>query len=241
MTIAVLIAGEYREFEHAIKSWNFLKHGVDIYMSTWTTSDVRHHYLKIHKKEIITEEKIRKIISPVGITIMNDYDRKGKPPASKIISHWKCCITMMNNLEKNYDTVILIRPDLFLKLSETFEIFLNSKLKEDVLYSVNVDIVDKQMVGIQDQFFIGTQHTITRFSNFQRYPDVSQEKIDWHYWLNDQFRKEFNNFETIPGVDGYCITRANTTPEDIEFYQVREKTKIWWEAYDPTGQSKYYG
>jgi hypothetical protein len=38
MEVAVMVYGQYRDFEIAVKSWNFLDSGYDFYFSTWNNS-----------------------------------------------------------------------------------------------------------------------------------------------------------------------------------------------------------
>ena len=55
--IAILIAGEYREFETAFKSWKFQDHfNVDYYIATWETSYQFNEKLNINIRETIKKE-----------------------------------------------------------------------------------------------------------------------------------------------------------------------------------------
>ena len=54
MKTAVLVSGMYREFDIAVKSWNFLKDiDCDIYFSTWEKSVQNSEILNIHIEEHI--------------------------------------------------------------------------------------------------------------------------------------------------------------------------------------------
>lgn len=241
MRIAVLIAGDYREFEHAYKSWRFLDYkNIDTYISTWTISEVRHKFLNIHKKQIVTEDRIRKIISSSGITLMEDSNWEILNHAKKMLGHWNCCITMMNNSGRTYDAVLLIRPDLFLKIHNDFITFIEN-MKNDVLYAVSSHVENEKLIGVQDQFFSGSQEIISRLLLLPKETYPENATLSHHQWFTTNIGNIFPIVEDMRGIDGYCICRANTTPEDLTFEQVREKTKSWWEALDPTGQSRYLG
>ena len=56
-TVAIIVYGEYREFEIAQKSWDFLKTmDSDFYFSTWDISNQD----ETIEKQIISEDMIKK-------------------------------------------------------------------------------------------------------------------------------------------------------------------------------------
>ena len=48
MKVGVMVYGQYRDFEIAVKSWNFLDNGYDFYFSTWDKSKQFNNSLNIN-------------------------------------------------------------------------------------------------------------------------------------------------------------------------------------------------
>ena len=72
--MAVLINGEFREFEIAVQSWKFMNEiDCDFYISTWSKCVQKHKKLGINIEEEITEERIRKILPNANILISNIF------------------------------------------------------------------------------------------------------------------------------------------------------------------------
>ena len=143
MKIAVLIAGEYREFAIAHKFWTFLSWpDVDCYFATWKHSLLVQVDTPLDDplppiNEIITAEQIRSLIKVVDLDI-TDRSESAKMyyVGWSMIERWKSAISLMQKSGTQYDRVILIRPDLALSYDEDmFRQFIRDI--DDSLYSVN--------------------------------------------------------------------------------------------------------
>ena len=73
MKVAVLVYGMLREFDTAVKTWNFLNHpDFDFYFSTWSESYQINKNLNIDIREEITEDMITKHIPNAKISILDE-------------------------------------------------------------------------------------------------------------------------------------------------------------------------
>jgi hypothetical protein len=115
MKVAILACGEYREFEKAVKSWEFLNQlDCDVYISTWNKSkqliDIGNY-----KELIVTKEMIKNHIPNAFIEIQSpDYNMNN---INKMVFHIKNSLKMLKQKNYQYDKVLLIRMDLFLKIN----------------------------------------------------------------------------------------------------------------------------
>jgi len=238
MKIAVLIAGEYREFAIAHKFWSFLKwNNVDCYFSTWNTSK----FLPMEGGSItenITEDSIRKFINPIAIDIADLND----PPYSQIcyqgylINRWKSAISLMNNSGIQYDRVILFRPDLALDYYEDFFkdfIFNIPNDSHDTLYAICGGYLDNpfpldKFRKMSDMLYLGTQESITKLLDIPMDIFNTGEMVDTHQYLAEQFLILYNKIMNLPLQ--WAIVRSNCRNlSDIDFSSVRIKAKEWWE------------
>ena len=238
MRIAVLIAGEYREFAAAHKLWTFLNwENVDCYFSTWNTS-------KFLPKEggsfveHITENDIYKFINPVAINIsdLDDPSYKKINYQGYLIDRWKSAISLMNNSGIHYDKVILLRPDLALDYNE--DVFHNfiiniSNDAHDILYAITGGHLNQpwpldKVRRMSDMIYLGTQQSISRLLNIPMDIFDTTEIIDTHIYLADQFLMLYNEVRNMPIQ--WCIVRSNCRSlTDIDFQSARLKSKEWWE------------
>lgn len=158
MKIAILVYGMYREFDIAVKSWQFLNStDNDVYFSTWDRSIQRNKRLDITVDEAITQDRILKHIPTATINIESDTLPLSNP--QKMIYHWKQCLRMMKESGKKYDLVMLTRPDSFKVIQD-----LNSIYKcntPGVLYGLEEIEYTESGPFVQDVFFVGDIKTLT--------------------------------------------------------------------------------
>lgn len=110
--IAVLLFGEYREFENTLISLEpFIEEGFDFYVSTWNISQQYKEQLDIEIYENITEQKIRKYLPNAKIKISDVYELGDTQ--TKMNFHWLALAEMVKNSEKNYDIIVMKRIDSY--------------------------------------------------------------------------------------------------------------------------------
>ena len=197
MKIAVLVFGEYRTFETAVKTWNCrFWDDVDYYMSTWNSSiepPIRNrHIIDSVWETKVDEEYIKGALPNVNLKISNsdsdDYTKNHE--TNKMIYHWKTLYQMVVDSGKSYDAIFLVRPDVyFFVQQELFEIS-----KKNNLY-VHTQPIDN---GVHDIFFFGYGDIVLDFlkdlpksmnnihTELKKYiDDKFKNRIDWFKEYND--------------------------------------------------------
>lgn len=114
--IAVLISGEYRTFDIAVKTWNWLHEldEVDVYVSTWD-------YCAKTKQHINQSFFVKAFRSPIKVCIncpqMLQLTQPFYPQfpqftnTIKMVTLWKKGIELIEQSGIHYDKMVLIRPD----------------------------------------------------------------------------------------------------------------------------------
>lgn len=118
--IAVLVSGDYREFEIAHKSWEFINNpNVDFYFSVWKHTTQCNKKLNIHIKETVNKNTIRKFIPnckgiDIGSPLVAAPHRLN---SNKMLNRWLKAIKLMIASGVEYDACIIIRPEKTRKLT----------------------------------------------------------------------------------------------------------------------------
>ena len=127
MKVAVLVFGEYRTFETAIKTWNCkFWDDVDYYMSTWDTSiepmDRVKHLVTTKWKTDVDENFIKNNLPNVNLKITNSNSKEyiENHDTNKMIYHWKILYDMVISSGKEYDCIFLVRPDTYFFIQPSF-------------------------------------------------------------------------------------------------------------------------
>ena len=232
--MAVLINGEFREFEIAVKSWKFINEiDCDFYVSTWSKCIQKNKNLGIYIEEEVTEERIRKILPNANILISNidDYDFSFETSwhNAKQIFHWKNTVRMMKESRIQYDSVMMTRPDNYLGYAFDSKDYLNMN-EEKTLHgplAIHVSGPNKEYF-VLDFFFVGSIDSISKM--VETLPDIMNDNIHGvlskHILNLDMFVKPIQNFTQVlvrPTVREY---------ENIDLNIINEK---YWEW----GQNNY--
>jgi hypothetical protein len=158
MKVAVFVYGMYREFDIAIKSWKFLQEiNNDVYFSTWNTSIQKNKRLDITIDEEVSCDRITKHIPTAIVNVESDTSTLSNP--QKLVYHWKQCLRMMKESGKQYDIVMLTRPDSFKVIQDPKSIYKWNT--PNVLYGLEKIIDSTTGPFIQDVFFVGSTQTIS--------------------------------------------------------------------------------
>lgn len=194
MKVAVLIFGEYRTFDTAVKTWNCkFWDDVDFYMSTWNTSVMSSHCSTTHLETPIIETEINStidILPNVNLKITNSNSKEyiENHDTNKMIYHWKTLYNMVIDSGKEYDCIFLVRPDAYFFIQPSF--FENAK--KDILYSAN-GIND----GAHDIFFFGYGNLVLDFLK-----NIPSKMDNIHTELTTYLKDNFKNDFLKPN-DGY--------------------------------------
>lgn len=115
MKIAFLISGMYREFDFVINHLeiqNLIKY--DFYMSTWNNSKQKYEDSELYKEFAVTPNMITDYIPNCVYEILDEsniFPNETKN-SNKMIFHWKNCFKLLQDSNKQYDLICLIRTDL---------------------------------------------------------------------------------------------------------------------------------
>ena len=129
MKTAILLFGDYRQFEKASISHEFFKYmDVDFFISTWdkTTSYDEHYDSNIEK---ITDYRINKFLlkNAVFHSIVDENLYANKSSTEKMIFHWKVLAKALRESTVEYDCVCLLRIDFYIKSFNYDELVLESQ------------------------------------------------------------------------------------------------------------------
>lgn len=241
MRIAVLISGEYREFEKAHTSWNFdLLGKVDYYFSTWSTSSSSNKRTP-HGIESVTLERIQQYITLVDYridkklnrmpsemtVIVNDYGEPVAWPCAYMIDRWHAGIEMLQQVDIKYDAVILLRPDLFIQYSDAHSLldFL-SALQESCIYGcIGENYNVKETLWLQDVILIGKYDEICKLTSIPidiQYNEQADTNI--HKLLAENVIRMYDRILNISPIEKISIVRENSrhlsrpTVEQYDYY-----------------------
>lgn len=227
--VAVLVFGEFREFEIAHKTWEFLNNiNYDMFISTWNKSYETNEKLNIFLCEDVTENQIRKYFPDSIINI--EPDQNIGMNSSKMIYHWRKLFNMMQISGNKYDKVILMRCDIGLKKSIEIESIINGEINNSIIYGLSEIIVfpPPEHLYVCDCMFIGETNIMrnTFLSFFE--PDITKKCI--HYFLAKHFIENDIYVERIiPDIDSYFIFRSIHRKHEKLNY---EKLKMISEIYE---------
>ena len=228
MKIAVLIAGEYREFDLAHKNWKFLTYAnVDCYFSTWDVTKETNIPLNIDIEEAVSLSRIEQFIKLKYYNIENQ-DVLNLTHIKKMFYHWDQVIGLMEKSQIDYDIAILIRPDIILDYNDQIDFmsFLKT-VKENYLYGfigVNYKVVDH----LQDIIFVSTGNSIKKLKNLP-YDELIMFETNGHTWLGKHCLSRYEDILNIDPIKNITVRRSNSRHvSNDEFDNVYELSSEWY-------------
>lgn len=221
--IAIIVYGEYREFENVVNSWNFLNDTEnDVYFSTWDKSIQKHRGLNIYLNEDITELSIRKHIPNAHISILK-YGSVNLVGGDYITFHWKNALKMIEQSGERYESIMLTRTDSFMQYESQLVDF--HKLNEkNVIYG----LTDNQDETIQDIFFIGDFEMMKKFIILLPSHSNNESLDGMHYVLKNQINMLGMNLKKIEHL--YMATARptiRTIDGELTLEKVFRETVKW--------------
>jgi hypothetical protein len=227
MKVGVMVYGQYRDFEIAVKSWNFLDNGYDFYFSTWDKSKQFNSSLNINKEFEINEGMIRKHVPNSTISILdelkyveNTIDGENRP--NKMIYHWKNCLKLIENSGKKYDRILIIRIDSYFDFKTPLIEIIN-KSTNGTLYLYNDLVIDGGKVWSQDLFFMGNQDLISDF--IKKIPDKIEDiHFDLGEIINNKYEIDFVEQKiricpVTPTLNSYDINKITFIDAHDEWFK----------------------
>lgn len=177
MKTAVLVYGEYREFDNVVESWKILNTlDCDFYFSTWNISKQNNNSLGIFKEFDVTKEMILKYYPQSVVDIRNPYEYNDVSDwwgsSAKIYNHWKNLVKLLDDSNKEYDFILILRPDLYISLKEEYTEFPSELLKKlykknNLLMSGGYKISDDgtSIFFAADYFILGSYNIVKKLLN----------------------------------------------------------------------------
>lgn len=233
--LAVLIGGEYREFESCWKSWDFLQElSHDVFMSTWSTTERFIGGNNTLSEETVTQEQVLNVIKQEP-KFLNIQDQMGyRRRANKQIHHWHTVIANFLPYKHDYKCALIIRPDLFVGNNEFVKFVRNYHDMEDRLYTsgpTHRSSVPPHNLTVMDQFFISSPDKIVEnilTLPFQSEKAENHEIIDLHGHMANHYHSLGEDVLGLYGEYQFCLMRPNTRGIDnINFDTVLRLGKEW--------------
>lgn len=226
---AVLVYGEFREFEYAHKTWSFLNYiDYDIYFSTWDVTEESNEFLGTHIREDVTPDRILKYF-PNAIADVRDDQHLFNTPETKMIFHWRNLFNMLTFSGNIYDNVVLLRPDLYLVERNRIDTLLYN-LKSDRIYGLSEIMIQEppSLLFVQDCLFIGKLEKIKWALLTFGPPDTSFRNI--HYHLGMHFLTNFIYVESIQVhyFDYYVMRSINRDFLNHSFETQKKLSEEWY-------------
>ena len=177
--LAVLVSGEFREFENAHKSWSFLDIEHDFFISTWDTSIEQNPKLGIDIKEEVTSDRILKHIPYANINIEPDIMNVNNSIKQRY--HWRKAFEMAEKTGIEYDIVIVIRPDLKIVEHQNFKSFIIN-INNSFIYAISgINIhPPPTFLYVNDALLLGKYEVVKNAILSMPEFDISQHFIHYH-------------------------------------------------------------
>lgn len=233
--IAVVISGEYRTFDMAVKTMPFLQaDNVDIYFSTWNMSVQVNVDLDVNITEHITVEKIERAIAPKKLTGCNiqprsKYDFAKCRYNTQMIDRWKWGLTLVKNSKVEYDVIMLMRPDLGFRQIYNPDYFTSLDqfldMPDDIIMTAwNQEGKEPRM---DDVLFIGkAKSMMDTILSISIHEWNRSDDYDWHRWLYNEFQRQARvTKRTFPHV--VVVFCRGTVVEGDDYDQMRIKSVLW--------------
>jgi hypothetical protein len=236
MKIALLIAGELREFETAKNFWPFLNiPNIDIYMSTWSTS-VKDNPINNEKiTETVNKETLEKSLNFKKI-IIEDLPTSHAWGVYLYLYKIRGLIETVAAENIHYDIVIFTRPDLIFTVFPPYDLnnhILSNVKQDNIIHTItnNWKIADTKLTT--DVLMIGTLNTFKKFLNF--IPDHDLETItkleltDVHSFIGKGYLDNDIEVDNLP-IYKWTIARPNSRGKLNPTFEILEKdAKNHWE------------
>lgn len=229
--LAVLVWGMFREFEHAHKTWSFLSDfDYDIFFSTWDKTYEENTQLKININEIVEKERILKYFPNAFVNIESENDVGLITNTKKMSYHWRKLFVLSINTNFEYEYVLLIRPDLYIKENGLSNLLKNFK-ENHILGLSDITHSGSPMYHfVQDCLFFG-KYNIMRdvFLSFNP-TDCNHPFI--HYHLAKHFVYNDVYVQSIPKsiLDFFVMRSVHREIKNLDFETLRKLGLEWWDS-----------
>lgn len=227
--LAILVGGEFREFASCYPTWKELTNiNNDVFISTWDHTEEQNTKMNINVTRRITPTDIRNVCPNAIINIETISPSLNLSRSShKQIYHWRKLFNMLFQSNYCYDTVLLTRPDIFLKLNN-FQDYLKN-ISDDRIYGIGpVEQKPSPVYAyVPDVLFFGK--TAKMIEAFRGLPFYATEIKDIHYHLAKHFVINDIYAQPIPNsVIDFMIFRSSMLGHENADWQTLQNMAIDW-------------
>jgi hypothetical protein len=206
MKIAILISGEYRTFPICRKTMTFLDDPrVDIYFSTWNKSIIKNERLGLDINEDVTEERVRNDLGKEAVVLVEPVECfEERLYNSKMIHRWCSGFEMIRSSGKQYDYVMVMRPDLFFNVDNNFDLNSVFEIKDEL----RMAWFDGNTEFLQDNFFAASWAKMDEmFSRLSVSVWAEQVvELDWHKWWSSFVKQTFAEVKQLSTWEAFILS-----------------------------------
>lgn len=229
MKIAVLVYGQYRDFDISVTTWDFINHlDCDFYFSTWNKSSQTSEKLNLTSSFDVNEDMIRKFISNSQISILDesiilDTGIALEENTRKIIYHWKNGLKMIRESNVDYDMIFLLRFDTIFTISCEYNEVLKLNEEKTLYYDGRGDVKNKT---VSDLFFISKFDVLSEFID-----KLNDNSNNIHVELSNVISSLNLNLKSPTDKLNFQIIRPNVReliPNDFNLKNIWIKNREWY-------------
>lgn len=230
--IAVLIYGQYRELDIAVRSWDFQdKFYCDFYFSLWDKTKMLSREKNENVEFYVNEQMVKNHIPNAKVSILKEVDvfedtlyNKNLNKSLRAIYHMKNCLKMVEESRINYDNIMLTRTDQYMTSFVEYENF-PSLSNENYIYGLSNIWSVHGKPFIIDTFLFGQYYTMKKF--------IENLPIGDDVGLHDDIPKVADELGiTIKKIENFdcTIVRPNCRElkgEEINHITISQKCLEW--------------
>jgi len=236
MKYALLVAGELREFNTAVKFWPYNHFSdLDIYMSTWNVNVYDNPISKECINEVVDESLIQKNINCKKLLVENLPENNTWKTLLYIYKLVSVIELILNDLDQ-YNVIIITRPDLAYRLYEDYNLedYIGQTLSHDIVLGITNNALISQKL-VSDVLMVMTSYTAKRF--YDVLPKItldqllqSTEMIDIHSYLGNLLFDNKFEIANLP-IKEWSIVRPNSRGKNnLTFDDVCLDARSYWLA-----------
>jgi hypothetical protein len=229
MRLALLVTGEYRTFDIAVRTWAHVRDlELDLYFVTWDASfgqQITPHRIEAALAHL-PKAKVQSITILDSQVVMRD-----RFPIAKMIYCWRAAMQKVQRRGLNYDVIISSRPDHMIGADPQELVAYLDSFDPQALYMISGDkhtrwpLDSQPCPQMNDQFFLGSPQVMDTLS---RVPPPL-EMVDIHRYLGEQLA--YLPWVPLWRLHPHAIVRQNVDPScELTFDYVRKCAKEWWET-----------
>jgi hypothetical protein len=228
--LAILVGGELREFASCYPTWKEItdiEH--DLFISTWAHTEEQNRKMHIYTNRRVTSTDIHDVCPNAIINIeTNNPSLNLNLSSHKQIYHWRKLFNMLFESNCCYDTVLLTRPDIFLKLNNFQDCLQN--ISDDRIYGIGE--VQQQPAPayayVPDVLFFGK--TARMVQAFRGLPYYGIDVKDIHYHLARHFFINDMYVQGLPStaIDSLIFRSSMLGHENADWQTLQHMATDWF-------------